>query len=125
MHSCLFVLLSVLFFFSSRRRHTRWPRDWIQTCALPISPSSFYCKPEGVTGIFVSSGRGTSPDTVVTASSQDHRIGVDEVAGAIIDIKTVSPKNLVICRENVGDIDRVQDRDLELFAPLYEAALNL
>src|SRR5437870_6709580 len=24
------------FFFSSRRRHTRWPRDWIQTCALPI-----------------------------------------------------------------------------------------
>src|SRR5207253_7712102 len=23
--------------FSSRRRHTRWPRDWIQTCALPIS----------------------------------------------------------------------------------------
>src|SRR5690625_7030460 len=26
-----------LFFFSSRGRHTRWPRDWIQTCALPIS----------------------------------------------------------------------------------------
>src|SRR5207253_6450361 len=24
------------FFFSSRRRHTRWPRDWSQTCALPI-----------------------------------------------------------------------------------------
>src|SRR6266536_5330895 len=25
------------FFFSSRRRHTRSTRDWIQTCALPIS----------------------------------------------------------------------------------------
>src|SRR5438445_5438523 len=25
-----------LFFFSSRRRHTRYWRDWIQTCALPI-----------------------------------------------------------------------------------------
>src|SRR3712207_6884597 len=24
------------FFFSSRRRHTRYWRDWIQTCALPI-----------------------------------------------------------------------------------------
>src|SRR5690348_5057360 len=24
------------FFFSSRRRHTRWTGDWIQTCALPI-----------------------------------------------------------------------------------------
>src|SRR5439155_19049601 len=27
---------SLIFFFSSRRRHTRWPRDWSQTCALPI-----------------------------------------------------------------------------------------
>src|SRR5437870_7491562 len=25
------------FFFSSRRRHTIWPRDWSSTCALPIS----------------------------------------------------------------------------------------
>src|SRR5690606_40172631 len=24
------------FFFSSRRRHTRFSRDWSQTCALPI-----------------------------------------------------------------------------------------
>src|SRR2546427_5665265 len=24
------------FFFSSRRRHTRFDCDWIQTCALPI-----------------------------------------------------------------------------------------
>src|SRR5256886_7675447 len=29
------------FFFSSRRRHTRFDCDWVQTCALPISaPSS-------------------------------------------------------------------------------------
>src|SRR5439155_3609228 len=32
--SCLCI---TFFFFSSRRRHTRWPRDWVQTCALPIS----------------------------------------------------------------------------------------
>src|SRR5690625_1679144 len=25
-----------MFFFSSRRRHTRWPRDWSSACALPI-----------------------------------------------------------------------------------------
>src|SRR5437870_13731538 len=30
------VNLVHFFFFSSRRRHTRWPRDWSQTCALPI-----------------------------------------------------------------------------------------
>src|SRR2546428_13940816 len=29
------------FFFSSRRRHTRSDRDWIQTCALPISSWNF------------------------------------------------------------------------------------
>src|SRR2546421_11552410 len=28
---------SSFFFFSSRRRHTRSDRDWVQTCALPIS----------------------------------------------------------------------------------------
>src|SRR5207245_6093217 len=30
----------IFFFFSSRRRHTRCYRDWIQTCALPISAPS-------------------------------------------------------------------------------------
>src|SRR5437764_3263935 len=32
----MFYLLSFIFFFSSRRRHTRYIGDWIQTCALPI-----------------------------------------------------------------------------------------
>src|SRR3712207_7985240 len=27
----------MFFFFSSRRRHTRYWRDWSSTCALPIS----------------------------------------------------------------------------------------
>src|SRR5690606_40555182 len=27
----------IIFFFSSRRRHTRFSRDGVQTCALPIS----------------------------------------------------------------------------------------
>src|SRR5439155_6767434 len=26
--SLIFTLLAFVFFFSSRRRHTRWPRDW-------------------------------------------------------------------------------------------------
>src|SRR5690625_6556702 len=34
---CCRVSGLVFFFFSSRRRHTRWPRDGVQTCALPIS----------------------------------------------------------------------------------------
>src|SRR5438309_5053258 len=34
-------------FFSSRRRHTRWNCDWIQTCALPIYPSFRAILPPG------------------------------------------------------------------------------
>src|SRR5438067_3566338 len=34
--SFCFATKSSLFFFSSRRRHTRSKRDWSQTCALPI-----------------------------------------------------------------------------------------
>src|SRR5690606_41663856 len=30
-------MIHPFFFFSSRRRHTRFSRDWVQTCALPIS----------------------------------------------------------------------------------------
>ena len=32
-----------LFFFSSRRRHTRFTSDWIQTCALPIFERAAPC----------------------------------------------------------------------------------
>src|SRR3712207_6791902 len=43
-------LLFLFFFFSSRRRHTRYWRDWIQTCALPICPvgSFIFLGPTGV-----------------------------------------------------------------------------
>src|SRR5438445_11656945 len=45
-----------LFFFSSRRRHTRYWRDWIQTCALPISLPAMridFTKMHGVGNDFV------------------------------------------------------------------------
>src|SRR5436305_3611227 len=36
------------FFFSSRRRHTRCGRDWVQTCALPIFIADLESYPEWV-----------------------------------------------------------------------------
>src|SRR5690606_40786150 len=36
------------FFFSSRRRHTRFSRDWSSTCALPILPGSEFEPPAPV-----------------------------------------------------------------------------
>src|SRR3712207_7863031 len=35
-------VLERLFFFSSRRRHTRYWRDWSSTCALPILDVSLH-----------------------------------------------------------------------------------
>src|SRR3712207_9396585 len=37
---------SLIFFFSSRRRHTRYWRTGVQTCALPISSSERDPSPE-------------------------------------------------------------------------------
>src|SRR5690625_8028719 len=31
-----------MFFFSSRRRHTRWPRDWSSDVALPIYSDNLF-----------------------------------------------------------------------------------
>src|SRR3546814_6178505 len=43
----LVLLFSVLFFFSSRRRHTRCALvTGVQTCALPIAASGFHLHPE-------------------------------------------------------------------------------
>src|SRR5215510_6814281 len=35
-HSLRPTVPNLFFFFSSRRRHTRWPLTGVQTCALPI-----------------------------------------------------------------------------------------
>src|SRR3546814_9261138 len=43
---CLFYLVFVVFFFSSRRRHTRCALvTGVQTCALPISAASAVIRP--------------------------------------------------------------------------------
>src|SRR5207253_7913061 len=55
-----FLFLSFVFFFSSRRRHTRWPRDWSSdVCSSDLlstdcfathdvcnSPTRYGCRPE-------------------------------------------------------------------------------
>src|SRR5690625_5977459 len=49
-YSMLFLSYSVLdvrFFFSSRRRHTRWPRDW----SSDVCSSDLYEGPSGIVGV--------------------------------------------------------------------------
>src|SRR5207253_8173936 len=38
------------FFFSSRRRHTRWPRDWSSDVCLPILPTLGPLRTAGTAG---------------------------------------------------------------------------
>src|SRR3546814_5323888 len=47
--SCMIVLCGCLFFFSSRRRHTRCALvTGVQTCALPISHRRFHQLPPDI-----------------------------------------------------------------------------
>src|SRR2546430_14475509 len=53
------MLCSIFFFFSSRRRHTRFDCDWSSTCALPIS-----VKPEHLAYVLFTSGSTGRPKGV-------------------------------------------------------------
>src|SRR5699024_120285 len=50
-----------IFFFSSRRRHTRSKRDWSQTCALPIYSHLLTVAPTGSTGTMIGVSTGLEP----------------------------------------------------------------
>src|SRR5476651_2814180 len=60
------------FLFSSRRRHTRYWRDWSQTCALPIFPKGIpVCDPKlGGSGFDGLAGAG-----VALKRSEERRVG--------------------------------------------------
>src|SRR5437870_12361703 len=64
------MLNVVFFFFSSRRRHTRWPRDW----------SSDVCSSDLYFDVLWSSGGNfleilPDPDAVRAARSEERRVG--------------------------------------------------
>src|SRR5690625_2879358 len=69
-------VLHTLFFFSSRRRHTRWPRDW----------SSDVCSSDLVPGgrLVLAPGRlGQVPDVLVPAGQFVH-VSIDPLPGGLL-----------------------------------------
>src|SRR5262245_66632799 len=81
-HYCVFsvhVVCGIIFFFSSRRRHTRCLSDWSQTCALPISPRDQprRCSSGRREGAlrFPSSGPPDDPLTAPGVRSEERRVG--------------------------------------------------
>src|SRR6266508_4341629 len=85
--------MCLFFFFSSRRRHTRWPRDW----------SSDVCSSDLVLGVV--------QETRVVVRQ------VDRLASQSV------PENLLVDAEHVFDLVRLQDEQLARKVRLEQEAL--
>src|SRR3546814_11553342 len=87
----------VVFFFSSRRRHTRCALvTGVQTCALPISytPSSTYYGPDSFTYTATNAGGTSAPATVsLTVATPAAPVTADK-SGVTIGYDTAAPIDL-------------------------------
>src|SRR5439155_15213183 len=93
------------FFFSSRRRHTRWPRDWssdvcssdlirLREIALgtkPITLAANFAETNGVPTLdffFDNGGHGTHVAGIAAGRSEERRVGKEgRCGGAAHDVK--------------------------------------
>src|SRR3546814_8643206 len=78
MHVCLLCDIGFLciFFFSSRRRHTRCALvTGVQTCALPICTKVFPLITETAEGMFTTGSYGGAPRLVVLTWGAEDQIG--------------------------------------------------
>jgi hypothetical protein len=50
---------------------------------------------------------------------------VDDVAGAVLQIEAVRAEDDMVADEELGDVNGVEDRDLQLRGAIDERALNL
>jgi hypothetical protein len=61
----------------------------------------------------------------VASGGEDHRIGADEVAGAVAEVEAVGAEDDVVAHEELRDVDGVEDRHLQLLGAVHEDALDL
>ena len=79
---------------------------------------------ERVAGVLVAARGGAAPDAVVSAGGQDDGVGMDEVALAAVDVEAVGAEHLVPAHQQPGDVDLVEDRDVQLLGAVHQAALD-
>lgn len=91
---------------------------------IPQPSSGVNGQAEGVTGVFIPARGGAAPDAGVAAGGENHGIGMDEVSLAGVDVETIGAKDLVVFHQQTCDVDRIEDRDFQLFGPVHEAALD-
>src|SRR5205809_6543709 len=100
------VTVALLFFFSSRRRHTRCSRDWSSdVCSSDLSSLELIRRTldaaKGVPGAFVASGAGTR--------SEERRVGKECRAGrraSLLEEKLVEDIDDVSLKEEAPQADR-------------------
>src|SRR3546814_6868252 len=102
-----------LFFFSSRRRHTRCALvTGVQTCALPISDARIVCQVAGrekigefVYGFTTLIAVDSVGGNVKTLSKLRgaNAIGFDGRGGSVIDWQPGTPDSLLVMRSNVRE----------------------
>ena len=68
---------------------------------------------ERVARVLVAPRRGVTPDPRVAAGRQDDRVGVDDVARAVLKVEAVGAEDGIVPDEQPGDVDGVEDRDLK------------
>src|SRR3546814_8272040 len=107
--SCLLMFLSLLFFFSSRRRHTRCALvTGVQTCALPISTEAVMAIP--LTGRRLNVGSDTALPLhagvqLVALGVRQGGVALAEV-GALLVVQDAALLGLIAsgqCQQQAGD----------------------
>jgi hypothetical protein len=61
----------------------------------------------------------------VPTGRQDHGVRVDHVPGAVVQVEAVGAEDGVVLDQDLGDVDRVEDRHVQLQRPVDQRALDL
>ncbi len=103
------------------------PDGWNCTSSGSRSaPAGLDGEAERVARVLVATRRGAPPDAVVPAGGEDDRIGVDEVSRAVLEVEAVGAEHrAVVVDEDARDVDRVEDRHVQLRGPVDQRALDL
>src|SRR5207253_4776370 len=95
-----------IFFFSSRRRHTRWPRDWssdVCSSDLPVSPNNVgrLALAVGVLAVFIVADLGKPAGAplvalvaIVLLRSEERRVGKECRSGWAVDQEKVEGRGV-------------------------------
>src|SRR5437870_13192673 len=100
--------MSVFFFFSSRRRHTRWPRDWSSdVCSSDLSPPYRWPGRSSPGRSPTTASRSATPWSQRRSRSEERRVGksVDLGGGRVIKKKKMENSGVERRRRDEGERD--------------------